>query len=125
MKKIIKNFKIFSPFTLFKSNGFEFERFIAPKSKDYVSMRLFENNSKNQYIFTHNYQEGWDVVNRIYRDLNNIFVKDFKTGKWYGTNPNLFLEATYYATTRKTKFDIESFYWNFYEIEKKGTGFTV
>ena len=28
-------------------------------------------------------------------------------------------------TTRKTKFDIESFYWNFYEIEKKGTGFAV
>ena len=36
-----------------------------------------------QYIFTHNYQECFDIVNRIYRDLNNIFVKDFKTGKWY------------------------------------------
>ena len=78
-----------------------------------------------QYIFTHNYQECFDIVNRIYRDLNNIFAKDFKTGKWYGTNLNLFLEATYYAKIRKTKFDIESFYWNFYEIEKKGTGFTV
>ena len=116
---------MFLPFTLFKGNVFEFERFIEPKSKDSVSVRLFENNKKIQYIFTYNYQEGWDVVNRIYRDLNNIFVKDFKTGKWYGTTPNLFLEATYYARTRKTKFDIESFYWNFFEIEKKGTCFAV
>ena len=37
-------------------------------------------------------------------------------------SPNLLLEATHYATTRKTKFDIESFYWNFYEIEKKRDG---
>ena len=94
------------PFTLFKGNGFEFERFIPPKSKDNVSIRLFENNTKIQYIFTHNYQECWDIVNHFYRDLNNTFEKDFKTGKWYGASPNLFLEATYYATTRKTKFDI-------------------
>ena len=107
-----------SPFTLFKDNGFEFERFILPKSKDNVSIWLFENNIKIQYISTHNYQECRDIVNRIYRDLNNIFVKDFKTNKWYGRSPNLFLEATYYVTTRKTKFDIESFYW-------KGTGFAV
>ena len=28
--------------------------------------------------------------------------------------------------TRKTRFDIDSFYWNFFcDIEKKGTGFAV
>ena len=122
VEKKIKDCKIFSPFTLFKGNGFEFERFVPPKSKDIVSLRLYENNTKIQYIFTHNYQEGWDIVNRIYRDLNFIFVKDLKSVKWYGTSPNLFLEATHYATTRKTKFDIESFYWNFHEIEKKRDG---
>ena len=57
LKKKIKDCKIFLPFTLFKDNGFEFERFIAVKSKD-VSIRLFENNTQIQYIFTHNYQEG-------------------------------------------------------------------
>ena len=75
---------------LFKGNGLEFERFIPPKIKDNVSVGLFENNTKIQYVFIHNYQEGWDIINRIYRDLNNIFVKDFKTCKWYGTSPNFF-----------------------------------
>ena len=54
VEKKIKDCQIFLPFTLFKDNGFEFERFIAPKSKD-VSIRLFENNTQTQYIFTHNY----------------------------------------------------------------------
>ena len=83
--KKIRDCQTFSPFTLFKGNGFEFERFVPPKSKDNVSVRLFENHSQIQFIFTHNYAECWDVVNRVCRDLNNLFVKDFKNNKWYGT----------------------------------------
>ena len=40
-------------------------------------------------------------------------------------NTNPFLEATHYAITRKIKFDVEEFFWNFYEIEKKGTSYVV
>lgn len=72
-----------------------------------------------------NYQECWDIVNCIYRDLDNLFVKDIKEGKWYGASINLFLEATRYATTRKTEFDVNDFFWNFNEVGKKGTGYVV
>ena len=44
--KKIRDCKTFSPFTLFKGNGFEFERFVPPKSKDNVSVRLFESHSQ-------------------------------------------------------------------------------
>ena len=55
-----------------------------------------------------------------------MFAKYFKdNNKWYGTSINFFLEAKHYGTTRKTKFDIETFLWNFYEIEKKGPGYVV
>ena len=124
-KKYIKDCKIYSPFSQFKGNGLEFERFITPKGKDNVSLRLFENNEKIQMIFMLNYQECWDIVNCIYRDLDNLFVKDIKEGKWYGASINLFLEATRYATTRKTEFDVNDFFWNFNEVEKKGTGYVV
>lgn len=42
---------------------------------------------------------------------------------WESTN--LFLEATCYNTTQKGKFAIYKFIWDFYEIQKKGTGFVV
>ena len=76
-------------------------------------------------IFTRIGYECWDVINCIYRDLNNLFVKDRKENKWYRTSANLFLEATHYATTRKKKFNVDDFFWNFYETEKKGTGYVV
>ena len=38
-------------------------------------------------------------------------------GKWYGANPDLFLEATYYLTKQKGNFDIWNFIYNFYEIQ--------
>ena len=47
--KKIKDCKIFSPFSLFKGNGFEFERSIPLKNKDNVSIRLYENNEKNHF----------------------------------------------------------------------------
>ena len=46
-----------------------------------------------------------------------MFAKDFKMGKWYGANPDLFLEATYYLTKQKGNFDIWNFIYNFYEIQ--------
>ena len=83
-----------SPLSLFKGNGFEFERFIPPKSKDNISIRLYENNKKLQLIFRGNGYKCWDVINCIYRDLNNLFVNNRKENKWYGTSANLFLGAT-------------------------------
>ena len=109
----IKDCKIYSPFSQFKGNSLAFERFITPKGKDNVSLRLFENNEKIQMIFTHNYQECWDIVNCIWRDLDNVFVKDIKEGKWYGAIIHLFLEATHYATARKTEFDVNDFFLEF------------
>ena len=53
-----------------------------------------------------------------------MFVKDRKDNKWYGISANLFLEATHYAPTRK-KINVDDFFWNFYETEKKGTGYVV
>ena len=108
--KNIKDCKIFRPFSLFKGNGFEFERFIPHKSKGNVSLRLHENNKKIQFIFTCSNYEFWDVINCIYRDLNNLFVKDRKEIKWYATSANLFLEATHYATTRKKKLMLMIFF---------------
>ena len=75
-------------------------------------------------IFTRSGYECWDVINCIHRDLNYLFVKDRKDNKWYGISANLFLEATHYATTRK-KINVDDFFWNFYETEKKGTGYVV
>ena len=92
--KKIKDCKMLSPLSLFKGNGFEFERFIPPKSKDNISIRLYENNKKLQLIFRGNGYKCWDVINCIYRDLNNLFVNNGKENKWYGTSANLFLGAT-------------------------------
>ena len=52
-------------------------------------------------------------------------MKDSFTGKWYGTSKNLFHEATYYATKTKTPFDVSNFFWDFYEVQKKGTGYVM
>ena len=49
-------------------------------------------------------------------------MKDSFTGTWYGTSENLFHEATYYATKTKTPFNVSDFFWDFYEVQKKGNG---
>ena len=46
-------------------------------------------------------------------------MKDFLTGKWYGTSENLFHEATCYATKTKALFDVSNFWGDFYEVQKK------
>ena len=52
-------------------------------------------------------------------------MKDSFTGKWYGTSENLFHEATYYATKTKTPSDVSNFWGDFYEVQKKGTGYVM
>ena len=52
-------------------------------------------------------------------------MKDFLTGKWFGTSENLFLEATNYATKTKTPFNVNNSFWDFYEVQKKGTGYVM
>ena len=67
-------------------------------------------------------------VNVIYRDRNNLFMKDLLTGKWFGTGENLFLQATNYATKTKTPFNVSNFFFfffDFYRVQKKGTGYVM
>ena len=52
-------------------------------------------------------------------------MKDFLTGKWFGTSENLFLQATDYATKTKTPFNVRNFFWDFYKVQKKGTGYVM
>ena len=59
-------------------------------------------------------------TNLIYRDRNSIFVKDKKTGKWYGTQHNLFYKVAHYATARKIPFNSTYFFWDFYEVAQRG-----
>ena len=46
-------------------------------------------------------------------------------GKWYGTKANLFHEATYYATKTKKPFNVSNISLDFYEVQKKGTGYVM
>ena len=91
--KKIKDCKIYSLFSHFKGNGFEFQRIIGPKKNDTVSVSLFDNNKKIKTTFIHNFKEINYYANIIYRDRNYLFMKDSKTGKWYGTSENSFHEA--------------------------------
>ena len=92
---------------------------------DTVSVSLFDNNKKIKTTFIHNFKEINYYANIIYRDRNYLFMKDSKTGKWYGTSKNLFHEATYYATKMKTPFNVSNFGRDFFEVQKKGTGYVM
>ena len=113
------------PFSHYKGNGFEFQRTIGPKKNDLISVSLFVNNKKIKMTFIHNFRERNYYANIIYRDRNSLFMKDSLTGKWYGTSENLFHEVTYYATKAKTPFDVSNFFFDFYEVQKKGTGYVM
>ena len=52
-------------------------------------------------------------------------MKDFLTGKWFGTSENLSLEATNYVTQTKTPFNISNFWGGFLRSSKKGTGYVM
>ena len=125
IEKKIRDYKIYSPFSLFKDNGFEFERSIGQYKKDNVSIRLFDNYTKIQYLFTYDFDNRRVYGNNIYRDINLIFTYDKKNNQWYGTNPNLLLEATYFATKENVHFNTIKFSKKFYGIKKKGSGFLV
>ena len=73
----------------------------------------------------HNLREINYYANIIYIERNSLFMKDSLTGKWYGTSENLFHEVTYYATKTKTPFDVSNFWGDFYEVQKKGTGYVM
>ena len=80
---------------------------------------------KIKTTFLHKFKDVNYYVNIIYRDRNNLFMKDFLTGKWFGTSENLFLEATNYATKTKMPFNVSNFFGDFYEVKKKGTGYVM
>ena len=112
----IKDCEIFSPFSLFKCNGFTFEN-----ETDLAQIRFCDNYTKIEYIFVHDSEDGSKVANAMFRDRNSIFVKDRRTNKWYETNADIFLEATNYAITKKSNFSATEFFWDCYVIKKKET----
>ena len=81
MKKIT-DCKIYSPFSHFKGNGFEFKRIMGPKKNDTVTVSLFDDNKKIKTVFIHNFKEINYFTNIIYRDRNNLFIKDSLTSEW-------------------------------------------
>ena len=87
---------------------------------------LFHDYKKIKTTFIHNYSVIWYYTNLIYRDRNSLFIKDSRTGKWFGTSENLFYEATHYATKTKNPFDVSNFFGgDIYEVQKKGTGYVM
>ena len=96
-KQKIRDCQIYSPFSHFKINGFEFKRIICQDKKDTVTIRLFDDYTKIQNVFRHNFDNRWLYANNIYRDINLIFTYDTNNKQWHGTNPNLLLEPTYFA----------------------------
>ena len=55
----------------------------------------------------------------MFRDRNSIFVKEKWTNKWYGTNADVFPEATNYAITKKENFSATEFFGIIMQLEKK------
>ena len=43
----------------------------------------------------------------------------------YDTSENLFFEATNYLIKTKTPFNVNNFFWDIYEVQKKGTGYVM
>ena len=105
IEKKIKDCKIYSPFSHFKGNGFEFKRIIGQEKRDTVTIRLFDDYTKIQNVFTHDFNNRWLYGNSIYRDINIMFTCDRLDKQWYGTNPNLLIEAIYFARKNKQHFN--------------------
>ena len=123
VEKKIRDCKIYSPFSHFRNNGSEFQRIIPPSGKENISIRLYENNKKTQSVFMHDYKKNWYVSNLNFRDIISLFVYDEQDRKWYGKNPNLYIEATYDAITTKkpsSEFDVNKFFADFNLNKKKG-----
>ena len=119
MQKKIRDCKIYSPFSHYKGNGCEFKRLIGPKIEDTISVSLFDDFKKIKTTFIHNYTDIWYYTNIFCRDRNNLFLKDNKINKWFGTSEKFFHEVTHYETKTKTPFDVSNFFWDFYEVQKK------
>ena len=68
--KRITDCKIYSPFSHFKGNGFEFKRKVGPKKNDTVMVSLFDDNKKIKTLFIHNFKEINYYTNIIYRYRN-------------------------------------------------------
>ena len=79
--KKIKDRQIYSPFSHFKRNGFEFERLIGPNKDDTVSVSLFDSYKKIQITFTHKMNNINHYANIIFRDKSSLFIKDFRTSE--------------------------------------------
>ena len=64
-KKKNRNCKIYSPFSHYKWNGFEFKRLIGPKKEDKILVSLLDDYKKIKTTFKHNYRDIWYYTNLI------------------------------------------------------------
>ena len=119
VEKKIRALQIYSPFSHLTGNGFKFKRIIGQDKKDTVTIRLFNDFTKVQNVFMHNFNNSWVYGKNIYRDINLMFTYDTNNKQWFETNPKLLLEATYFATKEKGLFNAEKFFKQFYGIEKR------
>ena len=109
---------MYSPFSHYKGNGFEFKRIIGPKKEDTISVSFFDDYKKIKTTFMHNYRDISYYINILYRDRNILFLKGNKN-KWFGTNENLFYEATHCATKTKTHLALVIFEGIFMKFKKR------
>ena len=54
-----------------------------------ILVSLFDDYKKIK-TFIRNYTDIWYYTNIFYRDRNNLFIKDNKNSKCFGTSENLF-----------------------------------
>ena len=67
LKKEIRDCKIYSPFSHYKGNGFEFKRLIGPKREGKILVSLFDDYKKIKTTFIHNY--------RVYSIIQICFIE--------------------------------------------------
>ena len=99
--KRLKFARIYSPFSHLKSGiVFKGENDIVKDNK--VIFQLVQDYTKIRCVFFQNSDEKAKITDRLYRDVNEKFVKEQRrdgTNRWWGTNPSI----THLAQNYKNK----------------------
>ena len=65
-----------------------------------MNIKLVDDYKKIIYSFSHNFDNQWEIISLIYRDLN-VWLTNQKQGDgtttWFGSNPSLIWGAEAYA----------------------------
>ena len=80
---------------------------------------LFDNYKKIKTTFIHNYRDIWYYTNLFYRDRNSLFIKDSRTGIWFGTSEIYFMKQRIMQLKQKTHLTLVIFFLIFIKFKKK------